>query len=229
MSASPALAAYPELKSRFLEGLEPRDLRSILGAAIQRRFLAKSVAYNQEHPVHSFYLMLEGRARFFYLTPHGHKLIGPSIRPGDIFGGAALVLSKSSYLASVEIVEDSSVLTWDRVTIRALLGRYPRLLDNTLTVLSGYLDWALAAYIGLACHSARLRVAQALFDLAHETGKHRSGAELDVTNEELANAANVTTFTASRLLSEWQRRGALKKTRGKILLHSPVLLFSRET
>jgi len=45
--------------------------------------------------------------------------------------------------------------------------------------------------------------------------------ELDVTNEELAEAANVTPFTASRLISQWQRRGALVKTRGKILLQSP--------
>jgi CRP-like cAMP-binding protein len=49
--------------------------------------------------------------------------------------------------------------------------------------------------------------------------------ELDVTNEELAQAANVTHFTASRLLNHWQRQGALVKTRGKILLRSPEKLL----
>jgi hypothetical protein len=34
----------------------------------------------------------------------------------------------------------------------------------------------------------------------------------------LANAANVTPFTASRLISAWQRSGAVKKSRGKLLL-----------
>ena len=228
MSTSPALAPYANFNSRFLEGIAPRDLRSILAAATRRRFLANSVVYNQGHAIHTFYLLLEGRARFFYLTPQGHKLLGPSILPGDIFGGAALVMSKSCYLASAETVKDSSVLTWDRVTMRALVGRYPRMMDNTLSVMAGYLDWAIAAYIGLACHSARLRLAQALLNLAHESGGSSRGAELDVTNEELASAANVTPFTASRLLSEWHRRGALKKSRGKVLLRSPVLLFSRE-
>lgn len=229
MSASPALAAHATLNSRFLEGIALRDLKSILAAATRHRFLANSVVYNQGHTIHSFYLLLEGRARFFYLTPHGHKLLGPSILPGDIFGGAALVMSKSSYLASTETVKDSSVLQWDRATVRGLIARYPRLLENTLSIMSGYLDWAIASYIGLACHSARLRLAQALLNLVRENGSNlRGGAELDVTNEELASAANVTPFTASRLLSEWHRRGALKKSRGKVLLHSPVLLFSRE-
>jgi CRP-like cAMP-binding protein len=49
--------------------------------------------------------------------------------------------------------------------------------------------------------------------------------ELDVTNEELAQAANVTHFTASRLISHWQKQGALVKTRGKILLRSPEKLI----
>jgi CRP-like cAMP-binding protein len=50
------------------------------------------------------------------------------------------------------------------------------------------------------------------------------GVELDVTNEELANTANVTPFTASRLLSEWQRSGDVLKSRGKLLLRCPERL-----
>jgi hypothetical protein len=42
----------------------------------------------------------------------------------------------------------------------------------------------------------------------------------------LANAANVTAFTASRVLSAWQRNGVLKKSRGKILLRQTTQLFS---
>ena len=63
--------------------------------------------------------------------------------------------------------------------------------------------------------------------LARSIGQQvTAGIELDVTNEELANAANVTPFTASRLLSEWQRQGAVRKSRGKVLLLSLERLFS---
>ncbi len=54
------------------------------------------------------------------------------------------------------------------------------------------------------------------------------GIELDVNNEELVNEANVTLFTASRMLSEWQRSGMVLKNRGKVLLRSPEQLLSQE-
>jgi CRP-like cAMP-binding protein len=81
----------------------------------------------------------------------------------------------------------------------------------------------------LTCHSAQQRLAGVLDSLVGVIGqKVPAGVELDVTNEELANAANVTPFTASRLLSAWQRDGAVKKSRGKILLRQPTRLFPHE-
>ena len=59
------------------------------------------------------------------------------------------------------------------------------------------------------------------------TKKVPGGVEVRITNEELANAANVTPFTASRLMSDWQRDRALVKRRGAILLRSPERLLLR--
>ena len=46
-----------------------------------------------------------------------------------------------------------------------------------------------------------------------------------ITNEELASAAAITLFAASRFMSEWQRSGAVVKTRGKILVRSFDCLY----
>jgi len=65
-------------------------------------------------------------------------------------------------------------------------------------------------------------------DLAGAIGrKVPHGVELEITNEDLANAANITPFTASRLLSGWQRDRAIVKRRGKLLLRAPERLFLR--
>jgi CRP-like cAMP-binding protein len=56
--------------------------------------------------------------------------------------------------------------------------------------------------------------------------KTSDGICVDLTNEQLANAANVTPFTASRILSSWQRIGAVAKTRGQLMLLSPQQLFA---
>jgi CRP-like cAMP-binding protein len=113
------------------------------------------------------------------------------------------------------------------ITIRQahLIAQYPRLLENALLTASDYLAWHLASHIGLACHTARQRVAQVLVTLARTVGeKAPGGIALRITNEELANAANVTPFTASRLISAWQRNRALVKRRGNVLLLSPERL-----
>jgi CRP-like cAMP-binding protein len=66
-----------------------------------------------------------------------------------------------------------------------------------------------------------------LVTVANGFGRKTSGGTcVELTNEQLANAANVTPFTASRILSSWQRTGAIVKTRGQLMLRSPQELFA---
>lgn len=229
MTASVLASAVRDLKPRFLEGLAPAELKATLAAARQRRFLANSVITSQEHPANYLFLLVSGRARYFYLTQEGQKMLLRWLPPGEIFGGNALLARPSDYLASVETVRNSSVLVWDRATIRGLAARHPLLLENALAIVSDYLDGYLAVHVSMTCHTAQQRLAHVLVNLASGIGhKVPGGVELNVSNEDLANAANVTTFTASRLLSEWQRNGMLIKSRGKVLLRCPERLLLHE-
>jgi len=228
MPASGIAAMSMDVRSQFLAGLIPAHRKTILAAATQRRFLGNTVITNQEHPADHFYLLTKGLARFFFVTEEGRKLLFQWLGPGDLFGGRAVLSSQSSYLFSTETVTDSLVLVWDRGAIRGLVERYPKLLENALLTASDFMTWHLASYIGLACYTARRRVAQVLVTLGRTIGKKvPGGVEVWITNEELANAANVTPFTASRLMSDWQRDRALVKRRGAILLRSPERLFLR--
>ena len=226
MPGSGIASVSVEFGSQFLDGLIPADRNTILAAATQRRFLANSVITNQGHPANHLFLLRKGLARYFYVTGEGKKLLFRWLGPEDLFGGRTVLSSHSSYLFSTEAVTDSSVLVWDRSTIRGLIAQYPRLLENALLTASDYLAWHLTSHIGLACHTARQRVAQVLVTLARTIGqKVPGGVALQITNEDLANAANVTPFTASRLMSKWQSDRALVKRRGKVLLRSPERLF----
>lgn len=227
--AAPAIVSFRKIKPRFLEGLAQVEINTIVSAAKQRRYLANSVIVNQAHPADHLFLLTSGRARYFYVTPDGRKTILFWLPPGEIFGGAALLSQPADYLLSTEAVKPSSILVWDRATIRALVARYPRLADNALWTMFDYRVAYRAIHVSMTCDSARQRLARVLADLATGIGqKVPGGVELDVRNEELANEANVTPFTASRMLGEWQRQGVLRKSRGKILLRSPERLFLHE-
>jgi CRP-like cAMP-binding protein len=226
MPASGIAAVSAELKSRFLNGIGPLDLKVILAAARPRHFRANSVIVSQGNPADYLYLLTKGRARYFFTTEDGHKLLLLWLSPGEIFGGSALLAIPSSYLASTETVKDSQVLVWNRSTIRGLAARYPRLLENALHTASDYLAWYVSAHVALTSHSAPKRLSGVVIRLAELIGqKVPGGFEFDATNEELASAANITPFTASRLLSEWQRKRAVLKRRGKLLLCSPEKLL----
>lgn len=218
--------ANANLKSRFLEGLSPLDLKVILTAARQRHFTSNSVVVCQGNPADHLFLLTKGRARFFFNTQEGKKVILLWLTAGEIFGGAALLSNPSSYLVSTETLKDTSMLVWDRATLRNLAPRYPRLLENAMLIAYDYLAWYVADHVALISHTARQRLAGVLVCLAQTIGeKVPGGFEFDATNEELAGAANVTAFTASRLLSEWQDKGAVLKRRGKVLLRSPERLL----
>jgi CRP-like cAMP-binding protein len=229
MTASEVETVLRSLKPRFLDGLAPPEIKLILAQSTQRRFLRSSVITNQGQPADQLFLLVHGHARYFYLTSEGQKILLRWLVPGEIFGGATLLRRPYKYLVSTEMVKSGWALTWDRVTVRGLAEKYPRLLENMLAIATDYLDGYLAVHISMTCHSARQRLAHVLVNLASGIGYAvPGGLELRVSNEELANTANVTPFTASRLLNDWQRLGTLVKSRGKILLRYPERLVLDE-
>lgn len=211
---------------RLLECLSQADRHSILTTASGRTFYTDTVVTNQGDPAEQFFLLTKGSARHFFITPQGRKIYLQWLMPGEIFGGMALLPRPALFLVGTEVVKGSHVLIWQRDKIRNLTARYPRLLENGLTIASDYLTWYLASHLSLVCDNARQRLAHVLVSLANGIGRTCSeGLLLDITNEQLANTANITVFTASRLLAEWQRSNALIKRRGKILLRHPETLF----
>jgi CRP-like cAMP-binding protein len=212
----------------LLRGFKRQEIDLILAAARVRRFPAKSVMTYQGEPADHLLLLWKGRARYFFETPNGKKLIMMWITPGHSFGGAALAPRASTYLVSTETVRDSVVLVWDGPAIRALARRFPQLLENAVVSAVDYLSWYIAAHAALCSQTARQRLASVLLGYTSSMGERVSGGiEFDITNEELANAANITPYTASRILSEWQRAGAIRKLRGKIFVRSTESLFLR--
>jgi len=221
MSAPRPSAAKANATWHLLEGIPPSDANIILAAAKTRRFPCNSVIANQGDPANYLFLLTKGRARFFFNTHDGRKVLLFWLTPGEVFGGMTLLSDPSCYLVSTESLKNSDVLVWDRITIRSLAVKYPRLLENALTTASEYLAWYLATHNALISHTPRERLARLLICLAEAISERTlSGFELDVTNEELANATNLTPFTVSRLLSAWQRDHTIEKRRGKIILRS---------
>jgi CRP-like cAMP-binding protein len=228
MTNSEIVDRVNELDPDFLEGLAEGDVAVVLGAATPRRFDARSLITSEGHRADKLFLMIEGLARTFTTTREGEKVVFLWIHPAAISGGRALLSQPMDYLVSTESVTDSVALVWQRSAILPLTKRYPRLLENALLIASDYLESYRDLHVATNFDSASQRVARVLGNLAKGIGQRGfEGTVLNISNEELANEANVTIFTVSRLLSEWQRKDLLVKSRGSVVIRSPEELVRR--
>ena len=217
------------LSSPFLAGLTQLEVNAVVSAASRHYYPPKTLVTEEGELANYFFLLISGRARYFFLTEGGKKVILHWLLPGETVGMMALLSEPMPYQVSSETVRQTSMLVWERGTMRGLLGRYPKLLENALSVAAHYLLLYRLGYTALVCDSARERLANVLGHLAKIMGRPlERGVELNVTNEELASAANVTPFTASRLLGDWQRKGLISKTRGRITVFSATQFISHD-
>ena len=225
MTHAEAVVLLRGLAPRFLEGFTPAERATLFDAATVKRFQPGSLITREGFPADTLALIVQGRARFSCTTIAGRKLTLRWIHPGDVCGLATILPEKANYLLSAEAVKPSVVLLWRRAAIRSFAASCPRILDNALTVTFDYICLYQISHVSATGQTARQRLALVLGAMAGGMGhKVEEGVEVSVRNEDLADEANVTVFTASRFLNEWQREGILVKTRGKIVLRSPQAL-----
>lgn len=222
MTLSEAVVLLKGLAPILLEGLSPSERALLFEAATVEEFEPGTLITRQGFPASAIALLVRGRARFTCTTIAGRELNLRWIYPGEICGMAALLSRQRNYLLNAEVVKPSVALVWRRSAIRFFAEGCPRLIDNGLLLAFEYIRLYQLAHISATSRTARQRLALVLGAVAEGIGNQvEDGVEVDVRNEDLANEANVTVFTASRLLNEWQREGLLVKTRGKVLLRSP--------
>lgn len=217
-----------DLKPRFFGGLSKEGLDAALSVASHRQFRGSSVIINQEDAAERCFLLTSGYGRQFVITDVGRKVLLNWLTAGQLFGGASLLSAPFRYLASTEVLSDSCALVWDRPILRELTSAYPALLDNALSIaVTENIAWSIAAQISLSSDDAHGRVAHLLMSLSSAIGQPTDeGVEMRIMNQDLAEGANVTPFTVSRCLRDWQRAGVLAKRRGIILLRKPELLLA---
>jgi CRP-like cAMP-binding protein len=120
-----------------------------------------------------------------------------------------------------------SVFVWERVSAHALASQIQRLRENAYALVGDYMRSLADSLAARASQTAPQRLGRMLVESARDIGRPgREGIELHLTNEQLAEMADVSPFTASRQLSEWQSRGILTKRRKKIVLRAPQRIIS---
>jgi CRP-like cAMP-binding protein len=212
--------------SRFLTNLEQPATRAILAAAQIRRISAKHNITSGGHRATHLFLVQSGQVQYYHLTKQGESVLLAWLVPGGVIGLVTLLKSPSTYMATAEATSDCELLAWDHSVIRKLASRHPLLMENGLHIGLDYLRSYIQRHIGLVTKTAEERLAETLIRLGDESGEVRpDGIEIYATNDQLGGLADISPFTASRVLRKWVRGGILSKKRGRVLLHAPEALM----
>ena len=212
--------------SSFLSGLEEGAKDSILAAAEIRRISAKQNITTGGHSATVLFLVQDGRVRYYHVTKGGDLVLLAWLGPGDVIGLGALVKGPMKYMATAEATSNCELLVWKQPLIRELLIEHPLLGENALRIALGYLRNYVDRHIALATTSAEKRLAGSLLRLGEQSREiHSNGIEIQVTNDQLAALADISPFTACRVLSNWARAGTVSKKRGRVFLHAPEALM----
>lgn len=216
-----------DFRSTFLDGLTPRDRRAILKAARPITISPHEILQQERDPAARLWLLVTGRVAVYRLTHDGNQLFLGWGVPGETFGLATIVGAPARYLVTVEAVQEGSGIAWDPGSCRSLVSRHPSVSKALGSVAANYLARVIDLLTMSTFQTAEQRVARVLVEGARQLGRSGGeGIELDLTNEQVAVAAHVSLFTASRNLSRWQHLGVLRRRRGRIVLSS-VSLFER--
>jgi CRP-like cAMP-binding protein len=211
----------------FLSGLTAGDRKIVLQSAERKKFRAHQVIINAGAPAARLFLLVRGGVKYYRVTSKGDEVLLWWLAPGDVFGLSAILRAQVRYIGTAEAIDDCELLIWPRKKIRSLASAHKVLAENALQIAFHFLDAYADRLVGLTTATAEQRLSHTLFKLCKRIGSvHSGGVELAITNEDLGGLANVSPFTASRLLKRWERKGVLKKRRGKIQIANPEGLLS---
>jgi CRP-like cAMP-binding protein len=213
--------------ARLFAGLARDEVNAVLAAAASRRYRTGETVIRADNPATHLFVVKTGCLDYHIVTESGRIVLLRRMVPGNAFGVAAFLSEPTGYLGTAIAVTNLEVLVWERRMVRRLLRSYPRLVENALRIALHYIALYAERHVRLVSDPAPERMAYALTSVAARTGYFLpSGVEVDIKNKDLASFADVSHFTASRLLKQWERKGTVAKSRGGVLIRCPERLLA---
>jgi len=211
-------AAFPGRVGLF-RNLTPQEQGEVAGLFHEQRVEPDQLLFLEGDPAEYVYLVAEGKVKIVKQAAGGKEIILEVFGPGEVFGGATLLLPW--HPASAVVMERGVILRLPRTEYHALLKRYPALAVEVIELLRQRLAEAHQIIRGLAAERVETRMARLLFKLAEKTGTPAAdGLRLGVhlTRQDLADMVGCTLETAIRVLSRWQKEALIKTDEGLITI-----------
>jgi len=208
-------------------GLSPSEVGDVLAHGRTLKVRPKTSLCTAGGKAEHLFLVLNGRVKYSRLRADGDEIVLHMFTTGESFGFAALLPEPLNYLGTAEAMFAGELVVWNHRQLSELVDRYHQITTNALRIALSLLGTLSDRHSSLFEGNASHRIARALIDVGRRSGGfHPQGIDVHITNEQLGSLADVSRFTASRVLSSWNKAGVITKEREIVRIHSPEALFS---
>ncbi|MDN5918027.1 MAG: Crp/Fnr family transcriptional regulator [Pseudonocardia sp.] len=208
----------PRIEFPALRELDDVDRERLLAAGEPRRFRRREVVFHEGDPGDCLHLILSGRVAVRVTTPLGDTATLSLLAAGDVFGELALLDPDARRTATVVAIEPTRTLALRRPVLFAMRERHPEIERFLSTTLAGYVRRLSAMVLEALYLPVEQRVIHRLADLAGLYADQAGGAEIHLTQDDIASLAGTTRATANRVLRTLEQRGVLVLARGRIIV-----------
>ena len=214
-----------DASNRLLAGVDPDERKAIVAGSRRQTLHPSQVLFRTGERAEQLFVLRKGRVQYGRLSSTGREVVMGILGPGDVFGLACL-LPSSNYIGTAEALDRGEVQVWSRHVIQRFAHKYPQVQGNVLQIALAYVAEFADRLDRLMSGTAEQRLARAVTSLGVRIGTpSHSSIDILIKNEQLASLADVSPFTVSRLLKQWERDGVISKSRGIVRILSPENLL----
>jgi len=208
-------------------GLSKEHVADILRSGVVRRFARGRIVVREGDPATHLFLIKRGSVDYHRVARNGRQVLLTRLFPPDTFGLGTFLDKPIAYIGTARTLQETELYSWEHRRLRKLTELYPKLAENALRIALEYIRLYSERHLALVSDTAEHRLARTLTQLGIRNGHtHPKGLEVRITNDDLASLADIGYFTASRLLNKWRQRGALEKSRGKVVIRCPEKMLA---
>lgn len=202
------------------------DLATFADMVQLRRFPKGAFIVNQNEVGSSMYLLVSGRVKVSLASPDGKELALNYLEAPAHFGEMSLVDAEPRS-ADVIAVTEVELFSLDAKDLSAAIQINPRLALTLIATLSKRLRHTIARLEDMAFHDATHRVMRVLLNVATASYEARGVPVIQgLTHYDIATLAGTSRETASRIISNLAKDGALA-TKGRKIVVDLIRLRER--
>lgn len=201
-------------KTPLFAALDQESLAQLAGAATLMPVPRGTMIVQEGEKAKGLHLVVEGLVKISHISPEGQELVMHLIRPGNLFGEAA-VFQQSTYPASAVAENNCRIVFIPAEKLFALIQNKPELALAMLEALSARLR--LFARKVEAAHDRNALERLAAY-LCHRL-QIKPGSNtitLDVSQETLGSMLGIRRETLSRMLSQLESDGLVAKDKKQL-------------